>query len=104
MNNSNVLAADDLVLVELAGEDDEIGFNDSTSKPQHKMQSALFLDVVVCKRAAVLQLLACKDQSLLVGWDALLVLNLGLDILDGIAALHLEGDCFACVCVVCSTA
>jgi hypothetical protein len=32
---------------------------------------------------------------LLVGWDALLVLDLGLDIVDGIGRLHLKGDSLA---------
>ena len=38
------------------------------------MQRALLLDIVVRQRAPVLQLLACKNQPLLVGRDALLVL------------------------------
>ena len=50
------------------------------------------LDVVVAKRAAVLQLLSGEDQTLLVRWDALLVLDLALDIVDGITLLDLEGD------------
>ena len=41
---------------------------------------------------AILQLLAGKDQSLLVRGNALLVLNLRLDIVDGIRGFHLEGD------------
>ena len=56
------------------------------------MQSGLLLDVVVGKGAAVLQLLASEDEALLVGGDALLVLDLGLDVVDGVGRLHLEGD------------
>ena len=41
---------------------------------------------------AILQLLAREDQPLLVGGNALLVLDLGLHILDGVGGLHLEGD------------
>ena len=41
---------------------------------------------------AILKLLASKNQPLLVWWDALLVLDLGLDILDGIGRLDLKGD------------
>ena len=37
------------------------------------MKSRLLLDIVVAKSAAILELLAGEDQSLLVGWDALLV-------------------------------
>jgi hypothetical protein len=46
------------------------------------MESRLLLDVVVGQRAAVLQLLAGEDQTLLIGRDALLVLNLLLHRLD----------------------
>lgn len=50
------------------------------------------LDVVVRKGAAILELLSGEDQALLVGGDALLVLDLGLDIVDGVGRLHLKGD------------
>ena len=78
------------------------------------MESRLLLDVVVAERAAVLELLAREDQALLVGRDAegpavwsaqvrwrkeynvpLLVLDLGLDIVDGVRGLHLKGDSLA---------
>ena len=51
-----------------------------------------FLNVVVGQSAAILQLLAGKDQPLLVWGNSLLVLDLGLDILDGVTWLNLEGD------------
>jgi hypothetical protein len=44
------------------------------------VESRLLLDVVVRKSAAVLELLAGEDQALLVRGNALLVLDLGLDI------------------------
>jgi len=50
------------------------------------------LDVVVGKSASILQLLTSEDQSLLVWWNSLLVLDLGLDIVDGVRGLDLEGD------------
>ena len=50
------------------------------------------LDVVVGESAAILKLLAGKDQALLIRGDALLVLDLGLDIVDGVRGLDLEGD------------
>ena len=37
-------------------------------------------------------LISSKDQPLLIRWNTLLVLDLGLDILDGVRGLHLEGD------------
>ena len=56
------------------------------------MKSRLLLDIVVAQGAAILELLAGEDETLLVWWDALLVLNLGLDVVDRVRRLHLEGD------------
>ena len=56
------------------------------------MQSALLLNVVICERAAILQLLARENQPLLVGRDALLVLNLLLHVLDAVTRLGIERD------------
>merc|ERR1712046_407672 len=36
----------------------------SSTEAKHQMESALFLDVVVRQCAAILELLACKDQAL----------------------------------------
>ena len=52
----------------------------STAKTQHQMQGRLLLDIVIRQGAAVLELLASKDKTLLVRRDALLVLNLRLDL------------------------
>ena len=60
------------------------------------MESGLLLDVVVAQSATVLELLAGKDESLLVGRDALLVLDLGLDVVNGVGWLDLEGDRLSC--------
>src|SRR4051812_6667514 len=54
------------------------------------MQGRLLLDVVVRQGASILQLLAGENQALLVRWDALLVLDFSLDILDRIGGLHLK--------------
>jgi hypothetical protein len=74
------------------------------------VECRLFLDVVVIESASVLELLSGKDESLLVGGDAMplfrssallghelpdvpfLVLDFGLDVLDSVGILHLEGD------------
>ena len=56
------------------------------------MEGRLLLDVVIGKSSAVLELLAGEDKSLLVGGDALLVLDLGLDVLNGVRRLNIEGD------------
>jgi hypothetical protein len=56
------------------------------------MESRLLLDIVVGQSAAILELLTSKDKALLVRRNTLLVLNLGLDIVDGIGRLNLQGD------------
>ena len=56
------------------------------------MERALLLDVVVRERPAVLELLARKDEPLLVRRNALLVLDLGLDVVDRVGRLNLERD------------
>lgn len=53
------------------------------------MESALLLDVVVRESSAILKLLAGKDQALLIGRNALLVLNFRLNIIDGVGRLDL---------------
>ena len=68
----------------------------ATSQPQHQVQSTFLLDVVVRKCAAILQLLACEDQALLVGGDALLVLDLRLDVVNGVTGLDVQCDGLAC--------
>ncbi len=60
------------------------------------MQRALLLDVVVGEGAAVLELLAREDEALLVGGNALFVLDLGLHRVDGVGGLDFESDCFSC--------
>lgn len=62
------------------------------------MEGRLLLDVVIGQGAAIFQLLSSKDQTLLVGRDTLLVLDLGFDIVDGVARLDLKGDGLAGNC------
>ena len=56
------------------------------------MESRLLLDVVVRKGSAILELLSSEDKSLLIWGDTLLVLDLSLDVLDGVAGLDVEGN------------
>lgn len=86
------LAADHLVTVVLLGKLTKGWLNDATAQTQHQVQGGLFLDVVVGQGAAILQLFAREYQPLLVRWDAFLVLDLGLDILDGVTGLDLKSD------------
>jgi len=56
------------------------------------VKSRLLLDIVVRKSSAIFELLTSEDKSLLVWWDTLLVLDLGLDVLNGVSWLNIEGD------------
>jgi hypothetical protein len=53
------------------------------------VKSRLLLDVIVGQGAAIFELLAGEDQALLVWRDAFLVLDLGLNIVDGVRGLNL---------------
>ncbi len=74
------LAADHFVAVVLGGKGLKRGLDDTTTETEDEVESRLLLDVVVGKSAAILELLAGEDQALLVRGNALLVLDLGLDI------------------------
>lgn len=56
------------------------------------MERRLLLDVIVGQGAPVFELLAGKDQALLIWRDALLVLDLALDVIDGVGGFNLESD------------
>ncbi len=56
------------------------------------MESRLLLDVVVRECASVLELLSGKDETLLIRGNALLVLDLGLHVVNGVGRLNIEGD------------
>ena len=56
------------------------------------MQGGLLGHVVVRQGAPILQLLAGEDEALLLGGDALLVLDAALHRLDRVTRLHLQGD------------
>jgi hypothetical protein len=56
------------------------------------MEGGLFLDIVIRKSAAVLELLAGKDETLLIRRNTFLVLDLCLHVVDSIAGFDLESD------------
>ncbi|KAM0910373.1 hypothetical protein ACQ4PT_014204 [Festuca glaucescens] len=64
----------------------------ATTEAEHQVKGRLLLDVVVRQGAAILKLLTSEDEALLVRRDALLILDLGLDVVDGVRRLHLQGD------------
>ena len=69
--------------------------SDSASQPKDQVQGRLLLDVVVAQSTTIFQLLPSKDQTLLVRWDPLLVLDLGFHILDRVRWLNVKSDCLA---------
>jgi len=65
---------------------------EATAETEDEVEGGLLLNIVVRESAAVLKLLAGEDKTLLVGRDTLLVLNLGLDVVDGVGGLNLESN------------
>ena len=66
----------------------------TTSESEDEMEGGLLLDVVVGEGSSILELLTGEDKSLLIGWDTFLVLDLGLDVLNSVGWLNIEGDGF----------
>ena len=56
------------------------------------MKGRLFLDAIIRQGAAILQLPSGKDEALLVRGDALLALDLCLDIVNGVGSFHVTSD------------
>ena len=69
-----------------------LSFLSATTKSQHSMKSGLLLNVVVRQSTSIFQLLASKDQSLLVRRNSFFILDLGLYIFYCIQGLDLESD------------
>merc|ERR1711876_37456 len=64
----------------------------TTSESEDEMESGFLLDVVVGESSSILELLSSEDKSLLIGRNSFLVLDLGLDVLNGVGWLDIEGD------------
>jgi hypothetical protein len=64
----------------------------SSTKTEDKVKSGLLLNVIVRKGTAILKLLSGEDETLLVRGDSLLVLDLGLDVVNGVRRLDIERD------------
>ena len=62
------------------------------------MECTLLLNIIVTQGSPILQLFSRENETLLVWGDPLLVLDLRLDVVDGIARLHFECDCFSSEC------
>merc|ERR1711972_56387 len=64
----------------------------TTSESQDQMESGFLLDVVVSQSSSIFKLLTSEDKSLLIGWDTFLVLDLSLNVLNGVRWFDIEGD------------
>jgi hypothetical protein len=64
----------------------------TTSQSENQVQGRFLLNVVVTQGAAILKLLASEDQTLLIRRDTFLILDLGLDVVNGVRRLDLKGD------------
>ena len=69
--------------------------SNAASKSQHKVDRGLFLDIVVTEGPIVFQLLARKDEALLIRRNALLVSDLLLDHVHGIRGFAVHGNGFS---------
>ena len=70
----------------------------ATPQSQDEVDGGLLRDVVVAQSTCIIELLACKDESLLIGWDTLFILDLSLDLLDRIGRCDLKSDSLSGEC------
>merc|ERR1712038_521968 len=76
----------------LARRNDATPSHCASPQSKHQVECGLLLDVIVRKGPAILELLPCKDQTLLVWRDALFILDLRLDVVNRVAGLDVQGD------------
>ena len=67
----------------------------ATTEPQDEVKGGVLLDGVVLQGVAVFKLLASEDQTLLIWWNAFLVLDLGLDVFNPVCWFDFECDVLA---------
>lgn len=89
MQSGVAFATYHLIAIVLLSQNAQRRLDDATAKSEHQVQGRLLLYVVIGQSATILQLFTCKDETLLVGRNALLVLNLGLHIFDRVGGLDL---------------
>jgi len=58
------------------------------------MKSGFLLNVVVWEGTAIFKLFPRKDETLLVGRDALFILDFGFNVVDRVGRLDFEGNGF----------
>jgi len=67
----------------------------SSSKSENKVKGRLFLNVVIREGAAVFELFAGENESLLVWGDSFFVLDFRFDIFNSVRGFDLEGNSFS---------
>jgi hypothetical protein len=89
---SIAFSADCLVAVESLCQQSQSGIIDSTSQSENKVKSRFLLNIVIAQSASILKLLSGKDKTLLIRGDSFLILNLGLDVVNGVAWFDIKSD------------
>jgi hypothetical protein len=60
------------------------------------MKGTFLLNIIIRKSSPVLELFTSKNEPLLIGRDAFLILDLRLDVIDGVGRLNFQGDGLPC--------
>ena len=68
----------------------------SSSETKDQVKGGFLLDVVIAQGASIFQLLSGEDKTLLIRRDSFLVLDLCLDVVDGVRWLDIKSDGLAC--------
>ena len=68
----------------------------SSSETKDQMKGGFLLDIVIAQCASIFQLLSGKDKTLLIRRDSFLVLDLSLDVVNGIRWLDIKSDGLTC--------
>jgi len=98
--SSVTLSANHLFALELSGKSSKIwldlhGSHTSSSESQNQMEGGLLLDVVIREGSTIFELLTSEDKSLLIWGNTFFILNLGLDVLNGVSWLNIKSDCLS---------
>merc|ERR1711957_102344 len=70
----------------------------SSSETEDQMKSGFLLDVIIAQGTSVFQLLSSKDETLLIRRNSFLILDLGLDIINGIGWFNIQSDGLSSKC------
>ena len=94
-------SANHLFYLVFSGEGGKGGFNldlteTTTTEAEHQVKGGFLLDVVVGESTAVFELFAGEDEALLIWGNTFLILNLGLNVLNGVAGFDVQSDRLTC--------